>query len=129
MDSILGGILWFNATDTYQSKFILNHTNLGKFLFKIGDKAREELWMDSRNSRGTVQKLLEVYGEKYCVELHQEPNDKNCRLDDLVSASSRCRIRRVSKKALTYFAQSDISLRVAQNGSGRGISIAKEGKP
>ena len=49
-------------------------------MVKIGDKAREELWMDSRNSSGTVQKLLEVYGEKYCIELHQEPNDKNIKM-------------------------------------------------
>jgi hypothetical protein len=36
-------------------------------MVKIGDKAREELWMDSRNSRGTVQKLLEVYGENIAL--------------------------------------------------------------
>lgn len=45
-------------------------------MMRIGQDARDELWMNGRNSRGEVKKLIEEYEESYCADMHKVPNDE-----------------------------------------------------
>ncbi|HHL0036052.1 hypothetical protein U0129_19245 [Enterobacter hormaechei] len=46
-------------------------------MIRIGQDARDELWMNGRNRRGEAQKLIDEYEESYCVDMHQVPDDEN----------------------------------------------------
>lgn len=40
-------------------------------MMRIGQDARDELWMNGRNRRGEAQRIIEEYEESYCVDIHQ----------------------------------------------------------
>lgn len=46
-------------------------------MMRIGQDARDELWMNGRNRRGEAQRIIEEYEESYCVDIHQVPDDEN----------------------------------------------------
>lgn len=45
-------------------------------MMRIGQDARDELWMNGHNSRGEVTKLIEEYEDSYCVDMHKEPKSE-----------------------------------------------------
>ncbi|GDM23868.1 hypothetical protein [Escherichia coli] len=45
-------------------------------MMRLGEEARDELWMYGGNTRGQMERLIETYEEDYCVNIHKVPNDK-----------------------------------------------------
>ncbi|WJM84720.1 hypothetical protein QUF31_16550 [Dickeya chrysanthemi] len=46
-------------------------------MMRIGQDARDELWMNGRNSKEEMKKLIKEYEEGYCIDMHKVPNDEN----------------------------------------------------
>lgn len=45
-------------------------------MMRIGQDARDELWMNGRNNRGQLTKMVEEYEESYCTDIHKVPHDE-----------------------------------------------------